>query len=525
MNNTHIKKALVPIFLGVITTTSLYAEGKGDDLGLVKASKKTTSSEKPVSLTKPSAPAKPAAALVGDAGIKPFGGQKPSTRKPTSIRKPSSLAKPFSRKKPSRSGSSQTTSSRTGSPFRSLYNFRSGSSFGSHSGFRSPFPFRASSLFRSLFPFRSMFAFHRYRPPSRRSPFPPPWDPSAYGPLDFSDLPDDLEPANQGAFEGGETESVEDTTRDNSIPEDEQQDNGRFNGPPSPLYSAEAFSQKMLRFEEFGGDRLRLRGRRQRGWSPLPAPQDAQSGPDSAELENFLSQQIWPKPRKFSNTTMRNPWEREIEDYLGRNLRRPPAEGRPPGEGWSHQRWEEFTPKVYFQTATNGARTNGGFRDEKQRHGYTYGEFCPTGLYYNTGGAPGLEGTTNGIAPKFHPNMPLQEPNTLWTFDGTFPPKLLQSRYGEPVLMRHYNTLPVDVSANRGFGLHTITTHEHNGHNPAESDGYANAFFFPGQFYDYRWPMVLAGHDSINTRAQDRRSGMPDGRGGIINIPGDFVRP
>ena len=50
-----------------------------------------------------------------------------------------------------------------------------------------------------------------------------------------------------------------------------------------------------------------------------------------------------------------------------------------------------------------------------------------------------------------------------------------------------------------GFGSHTITTHEHNGHNPAESDGYAAAFFFPGEFYDYHWPMILAGHDSINT--------------------------
>jgi hypothetical protein len=59
------------------------------------------------------------------------------------------------------------------------------------------------------------------------------------------------------------------------------------------------------------------------------------------------------------------------------------------------------------------------------------------------------------------------------------PPKLLMARYGQPILMRHYNALPIDPHANRGFGLHTITTHEHNGHTPAESDGFANAFFFP----------------------------------------------
>ena len=75
--------------------------------------------------------------------------------------------------------------------------------------------------------------------------------------------------------------------------------------------------------------------------------------------------------------------------------------------------------------------------------------------------------------------------------------------------MRHYNALPIDPAANRGFGLHTITTHEHNGHTPAESDGYTNAFFFPGQYYDYRWPLQLAGYDTINTTAQDPRAAFP----------------
>jgi len=87
----------------------------------------------------------------------------------------------------------------------------------------------------------------------------------------------------------------------------------------------------------------------------------------------------------------------------------------------------------------------------------------------------------------------------VWTFDGTMPPKLLMARYGAG-LFRHDNGLLIDGAANNGFGYHTITTHEHNGHNPAESDGFA-ARFAPGQYFDYRWPMVLAGHDSINTGA------------------------
>ena len=359
------------------------------------------------------------------------------------------------------------------------------------------------------------------------NPFPSKNDPSAYtGPF-FGELPEDLPEANEGALEGGETETTADANANNSMAEDEQQDNGKFdvptNGSPSPLFDAEPFSQQMLRFEEFGTERLQLyKKKRPRHWKPFPAPEDAQSTPDSMELDNFLSQRIWPRPTKFANDKDENPWRSEIESYLGRSLESPPAEGRPPGLGWSHQRWREFRPKTYFQTATTGARTNRGLRDSKQDHRYSKGEFGPDGLYHNTVGVSGFEGTTNGISVKFHPNMPEQNSEALWTFDGTFPPKLLKSRYGKTILMRHYNALPIDVAANHGFGVHTITTHEHNGHNPAESDGYANAFFFPGQYSDYRWPMILAGHDTINTGAEDPRAGVPDGHGGIKNIPGDY---
>ncbi len=78
------------------------------------------------------------------------------------------------------------------------------------------------------------------------------------------------------------------------------------------------------------------------------------------------------------------------------------------------------------------------------------------------------------------------------------------------------------MGANNGFGLHTISTHEHNGHNPAESDGFAHSYFYPGQFYDYHWPMVLAGHDSINTGATDQKAGAPDDDGGIHTVRGDW---
>jgi FtsP/CotA-like multicopper oxidase with cupredoxin domain len=361
------------------------------------------------------------------------------------------------------------------------------------------------------------------------TPYPHGDDPSALTDLVLDpdgELLEGLPGASEGTFEGGATGSVEDAEASNVLQAEDQRDDGIFNvptnGPPSPLFGAQPFSQQMLRFEEFGTERLNLNKRKPRHWKALPAPGDAQSAPDGTMLESFLDQRIWPAPTVFANTDDLNPWQDVIEQYLGRDLDEPPAEGRPPGLGWAHQRWDEFRPKIYFQTAMAGARTNGGFRDDRQTHKYKKGEFGPGGLYYNTTGNPGSEGTTAGIDIRFHPDMPLQDHTALWTFDGTLPPKLLSVRYGEPVLMRHYNALPVDVAANRGFGVHTISTHEHNGHNPAESDGYTNSFFFPGQFYDYRWPMTLAGTDSINTDASDPRAATPDGDGKSKNIPGDW---
>jgi hypothetical protein len=324
------------------------------------------------------------------------------------------------------------------------------------------------------------------------------------------------------------------------INQENLQDNGELDIPsgaaPSPLFEAQPFTQQMLRFEEFGPVPLGDKTSTTAG-DPFPSPVNAVNVPDEQALDNFLRQYItpdlalpFPFPTRTANDpdnggTDENPWKAKIEKFLGRELLTPPAEGRPPGELWAHQRFEEFFPQVYFNTAQAGARTNTGFRDPLQRHQYKVGEFAAGGLYYNVytyNDDVVLEETTKGLTVQFHPNFPVQDPYALWTWDGTFPPKLLQVRYGETLMMRHYNALPIDPSANSGFGLHTITTHEHNGHHPAESNGFNQAFFFPGQFYDYYWPMVIAGHDSINTSASDPRAGTPDGNGGIKNLRGDW---
>jgi FtsP/CotA-like multicopper oxidase with cupredoxin domain len=295
--------------------------------------------------------------------------------------------------------------------------------------------------------------------------------------------------------------------------------------PASPLFGAQPFTQPMMLFEEFGT--APVPGSSCPSCQPLPQPvaNSCVGGPSGAALDTFLRQPLYPAPTVQANTSTRNAWHTLIGSCV-RPLATSSIEGRPPGVNFAHQRWSEFSSgaasanrlgMVYFQTATTGARTNGGLRDAVQRHHWTLGEFRPA----STGALYGARNINRQV--RFHPNFPMQNPNSVWTFDGTMPPKLLMARYGEPILFRHYNALPIDPAANNGFGAHTLTTHEHNGHNPAESDGFAAAFFFPGQFYDYHWPMVLGGHDNINTTAADARAAAPTtGVAGTTRIRGDY---
>ena len=210
-----------------------------------------------------------------------------------------------------------------------------------------------------------------------------------------------------------------------------------------------------------------------------------------------------PTPTAQANEALQNLNAALVAAYPGGLVG--PIEGRPPGDIWAHQRWNEFLPKIGVVATQEGAKAN---------------------KTYNPGVAPSLNSGINPAATipvRFHPKMAIQDPNTLWTFDGTVPPKLLLSRYGEPVLFRHHNKLPFDPKLNNGFGRHTISTHEHNGHHGAENDGFTGAFFFPGQFYDYHWPLVLAGFTTINTAATDIRAGTPNGSGGITKLPGDWT--
>ena len=291
------------------------------------------------------------------------------------------------------------------------------------------------------------------------------YDPSQLTPLIIGNLPGGLPHANEGAFVGGETGTPADASVNNVRQEDDLGGGGYdipTGGPPSPLFGAQPFSQQMLRFEEFGP--VKVPSPYPASGSPCPSAPDPQSCVPGLMADTFLAQPLYPKPTRLANDHLENPWKSDIEGFLQRPCYSAPLEGRPPGEGWAHQRWSEFPPQVYYQSIITGARDNGGLRDSLQTHCYGLDieescEFGPGGLYYNSTGLPGFEGTCAGIPIRFHPAMPKQEPSAIWTFDGTLPPKLLMVRYGESVMMRLHNGLPIDPSANRGFGLHTITVH------------------------------------------------------------------
>ncbi|MFJ1257035.1 multicopper oxidase family protein [Cupriavidus sp. CuC1] len=101
----------------------------------------------------------------------------------------------------------------------------------------------------------------------------------------------------------------------------------------------------------------------------------------------------------------------------------------------------------------------------------------------------------------FHPELPTQP---IWGYDGKVPGPTFVARYGEPVLVRIYNDLPLD---HVGFGMPEISTHLHNGHIASESDGFPGDWYsvakvdprgfltHPGRYKDHHYPNMFAGGD------------------------------
>ncbi len=159
--------------------------------------------------------------------------------------------------------------------------------------------------------------------------------------------------------------------------------------PRSPLGTATKFSQPM--------PRLALQ-------TPVPLTKDPATG--NAVFPAALGER--PAKRLSYHTDFTaNPGNPAFRNPL---TNRGPIEGRPPGEVFAHQRWDEFFPKVGY-VMTLGQVAAGS---------------------------------------KFHPGLTAQNPNSIWTYGsgrfvrGTLPPFLIKGRYGEPILTRIYNNTPVD---------------------------------------------------------------------------------
>jgi len=242
--------------------------------------------------------------------------------------------------------------------------------------------------------------------------------------------------------------------------------------PRSPLYTALPFTQPMPRLNE---------------QKPIDLIPEVHGNETLLRWKNMPEE---PYSKRLS-------WHTEFSNYAGTAAQamftnpltgRGPMEGRPPGEYFAHQRWLEYLPKK----------------------GYIITLGCPDGDV------------------RLHQGLAPQIDNKIWSFGsgkmsvGQLPPPLIKVRYGEPVILRHYNNTSVDKADNGGFGSNSQSTHNHNGHNASTSDGASNAHFFPGQFYDYHWSTTLARADRINTLASNKMASGPDGNGKLVQVPGDY---
>src|SRR5262249_54452159 len=101
---------------------------------------------------------------------------------------------------------------------------------------------------------------------------------------------------------------------------------------------------------------------------------------------------------------------------------------------------------------------------------------------------------------RISPDLPLQ---TMWGFNlggddpAVVPGPTIVARYGVPNLVRRVNELPPE-GQNGGFGIPSVTTHLHNMHSGAESDGGPCRYFERGQYFDYHRTMARAGFDSTH---------------------------
>ncbi|MEM9595454.1 MAG: multicopper oxidase domain-containing protein [Acidobacteriota bacterium] len=102
----------------------------------------------------------------------------------------------------------------------------------------------------------------------------------------------------------------------------------------------------------------------------------------------------------------------------------------------------------------------------------------------------------------FHSDPPYAGGTWVWGFQdgvGKSPPSspgpTYLARYGEPVMVRRYNSLPTVGHSEVRFALPSTTSHLHNGHTASESDGNPQDWIDSGEFWDHHYGNFPAAFD------------------------------
>ncbi|MCA1592407.1 MAG: multicopper oxidase domain-containing protein [Acidobacteria bacterium] len=135
-------------------------------------------------------------------------------------------------------------------------------------------------------------------------------------------------------------------------------------------------------------------------------------------------------------------------------VKQPVAKLDPPPDPRSHQRYEEFLPKKFYEVRETEFQW------------------------------------------QYHPHAPYDKGSWSWGFDGTTPGPTYHARYGEPVLVRRHNALPPVGQSLVTWALPSTTSHLHNFHSASESDGNPQDWIDSGEFWDHHYANFPSGGDS-----------------------------
>ena len=128
----------------------------------------------------------------------------------------------------------------------------------------------------------------------------------------------------------------------------------------------------------------------------------------------------------------------------------------------SHQRYEEFKPKKFYEIHEREFLWKYHTQPPYDKGSWSWGFWAKNSQNREQGMAPG---------PTYH------------------------ARYGEPILVRRYNDLPPVGASRVTFALPSTSSHLHNGHTASESDGHPLDWIDAGEFWDHHYGNFPLGND------------------------------